>query len=180
MSPFRKLLCLDFDGVLHSYVKPWQGADVIPDPPVPGAMDALAAYTDRFRVAIHSSRSSSFEGIEAMKAWVLRHLEEWDAQLAGTVMDRIEWPLTKPPAVVTIDDRALTFDGTWPSAEALAAFQPWNKRDVEAEAAAMIAALTTCVGNFADGRYDDAEWTEGDSHEVVHALRARGYRIVRT
>ena len=179
MSPFRKLICLDFDGVLHSYTSGWQGADVISDPPVPGAMDALAAYTDRFRVAVYSSRSSSFEGVEAMKAWVLRHLEEWDDWLAQSVIDRIEWPLTKPPALVTIDDRAVTFDGRWPTVERLAAFQPWNKLDAEAEAADMIAALTTCVSTFADGRYDDAEWIEADSHEVVHALRARGYRIVR-
>ena len=34
----------------------------------------------------------------------------------------------KPPAMVTIDDRALTFDGTWPAIEMLKAFQPWNKR----------------------------------------------------
>ena len=43
-------------------------------------------------------------------------------------IEGLEWPLEKPAAFVTIDDRALTFDGTWPDIEALKQFQPWNKR----------------------------------------------------
>ena len=31
----KKTILADFDGVLHEYIKPWQGADVIPDGPVP-------------------------------------------------------------------------------------------------------------------------------------------------
>jgi hypothetical protein len=30
----KPILCLDFDGVIHSYSSGWKGADVIPDPPV--------------------------------------------------------------------------------------------------------------------------------------------------
>lgn len=30
------ILCLDFDGVCHSYTSGWKGAAVIPDPAVPG------------------------------------------------------------------------------------------------------------------------------------------------
>lgn len=29
----KPILCLDFDGVIHSYASGWKGADVIPDPP---------------------------------------------------------------------------------------------------------------------------------------------------
>lgn len=36
------------------------------------------------------------------------------------------------PALITIDDRAITFNGTWPRMEDLKAFQPWNKRVVGA------------------------------------------------
>ncbi len=42
----------------------------------------------------------------------------------------IDYPTAKPPALVTIDDRALTFDGTWPDMSTLQNFKPWNKRSV--------------------------------------------------
>ena len=37
-------------------------------------------------------------------------------------------PLEKPPAMVTIDDRAIQFNGEWPAIAWLKAFQPWYKR----------------------------------------------------
>ena len=42
--------------------------------------------------------------------------------------NRIRFPLEKPPAMVTIDDRAITFTGEWPDLDDLKAFKPWNKR----------------------------------------------------
>lgn len=132
-EPAKRLpiLVLDFDGVLHSYSSGWKGADVIPDPPVPGALEFVIKALNHFKVAIFSSRSNQEGGIEAMKAWLLEHLvadglfDEVDATL--TVEQEIQWPTEKPPAVVSIDDRALTFDGTWPEISDLLKFQPWNK-----------------------------------------------------
>jgi hypothetical protein len=49
----KPVLCLDFDGVIHGYQSGWQGANVIPDPPVPGAIEALLTYTEHFIVCIH-------------------------------------------------------------------------------------------------------------------------------
>jgi len=146
-----KILCLDFDGVLHSYTSGWKGARNIPDPPVPGAMAFLREAVARFEVAIHSSRARYFGGRRAMRRWLRFHLaEDWwkcewvgseDARLAYTaedgnviagevaifVLSRISFPLWKPPAHVTLDDRALTFTGTWPALDTLADFKPWNK-----------------------------------------------------
>ena len=66
----KPILCLDFDGVIHSYTSGWKGADVIPDPPVPGAMAFLWDATDHFRVAIFSSRSNQPGGMKAMITYV--------------------------------------------------------------------------------------------------------------
>ncbi len=122
----KPILCLDFDGVIHSYSSGWKGADNIPDPPVAGAMDFIRRALEHFKVAVYSSRSGQPDGIYAMRKWLRRHwLEEG---LAGDLEMEIEWPTEKPAALITIDDRAITFDGTWPSIDELKAFQPWNKR----------------------------------------------------
>jgi hypothetical protein len=122
----RPILSLDFDGVIHSYTSKWAGADVIPDPPVPGAIAFLREATKHFRVCIYSTRSATEAGREAMAGW----LGVWAARDDGDLdwLRRIEFPETKPPALVGIDDRILTFEGEWPSMERLLSFKPWNKR----------------------------------------------------
>lgn len=130
MNPKRKpILCLDFDGVIHGYESGWQGAAIIPDPPVPGAIEFIANSVERFRVAIYSSRSGQPGGIDAMRGWLaafmVAQVDSFDD--AMHILGQIEWPSEKPPAHVTIDDRALTFTGAWPSLEEIAGFRPWNK-----------------------------------------------------
>ena len=126
----RPVLSLDFDGVIHSYTSKWVAPDVIPDPPVEGAIAFLREATKHFRVCIFSTRSATEDGRAAMEIW----LDKWAlAQRAGDDEDmlwlgRVEFPETKPPAFVGIDDRVLTFEGEWPSMEQLLAFKPWNKR----------------------------------------------------
>ena len=119
----KPTLCLDFDGVLHSYKSGWQGAGVVSDPPVPGAIAFLREVVKHFTVAVHSSRSHEPGGITAMRSWLIAHS-------AGDpdYINQILFPSHKPSAFVTLDDRALTFDGTWPSIETLKEFKPWNKR----------------------------------------------------
>lgn len=121
-TAFRQTLCLDFDGVLHSYTSRWAGAEVIPDPPVDGALAFLTAAVERFRVAVFSARSHQPGGIDAMRAWFAAH------GLAPDVVAVLEFPSHKPQAIVYVDDRAVCFDGTWPSLDTLAAFKPWNRR----------------------------------------------------
>jgi hypothetical protein len=127
----KPILCLDFDGVIHSYSSGWKGADVVSDPPVPGAIAFLREAVKHFRVAIFSSRSNQPGGMEAMQMFIGQHVhrERLSDQEILSWASEIEWPKEKPPALVTIDDRAITFDGTWPDMAALAAFKPWNKRE---------------------------------------------------
>jgi hypothetical protein len=68
-------ICVDFDGVIHSYTSGWKGAVVIPDPPVEGAFAWLKEMTARgdFRINIYSSRSKERGAIEAMKVWFVEH-----------------------------------------------------------------------------------------------------------
>src|SRR5690348_395248 len=106
----KPILCLDFDGVIHSYISGWQGAAVVGDDPVPGAMRFIWEATEHFTVAIYSSRSGQTGGKRAMQAWLAAHFREhWaaDRTQADDKLAEIEWPSEKPPAMVTLDDRAL-------------------------------------------------------------------------
>lgn len=120
----RPILCLDFDGVIHSYKSGWKGAEVVPDMPVPGAMEFMRQALTMFRVAIYSSRSSSEAGIMAMKQWIERHARQ--ARFDGHEWWlKIEYPNYKPSAFLTIDDRAITFNGVWPDLGGLYNFKTW-------------------------------------------------------
>lgn len=138
-SRFVPILCLDFDGVLHSHVSGWKGPRCIPDPPVPGAMRWLRSllsepecvcsmaprYLD-FDVQIYSSRSRYLGGRWAMKRWLRRQFDEIGEP--PQCVELIKFPLFKPPAMLTIDDRAFQFGGKFPTVEEMKAFRPWNKQ----------------------------------------------------
>jgi len=148
----KPILCLDFDGVIHSYTSEWKGAAVIPDMPVPGALEFVVTALRHFDVHILSSRSHQWGGKRAMKRYIRNELirlddpvptwwrdyiadhsamDPWDITVrdaADLVVQTVKWPWFKPPALVTIDDRALTFNGTWPTPDSIRAFKPWNKR----------------------------------------------------
>lgn len=125
----KPILCLDFDGVIHSYDSGWKGADQIPDAPVLGAMEFIRAAQEYFTVCIFSSRTNQPGGRDAMISYMDNHLtHRFGIEAAYRISDNIQWPTAKPSAFVTIDDRAITFTGEWPSIEDLLAFKTWNKK----------------------------------------------------
>jgi hypothetical protein len=98
----RRTVCLDFDGVVHSYRSGWRGAPVIPDPPIHGTAEAIARLRQNYRVVIYSARCRSAEGRRAIEAWLRKYNIQVDE-----VCDH------KPPALVYVDDRAIPFRGDW-------------------------------------------------------------------
>lgn len=114
----KQTVIFDFDGVINSYTSRWQGADVIPDSPVIGIKEAITEIRKYYRVVVVSSRCYQPGGIEAIKTW----LEKYDITVDGVTDE-------KPPAVVIVDDRAITFDGnTEGLLEKIKSFKPWNKK----------------------------------------------------
>ncbi len=154
MAEYRQRILVDFDGVLHSYESGWQGARTIADPPVPGAISWLCHTVSQIDVAILSSRSHQFGGRWAMKRWLRKHAAKhfyethdglmgmWKAigfrpgmdpvqdecrHAANQLVKLIQWPKYKVPSLLTIDDRAICFDGAFPRVAAIKEFKPWNR-----------------------------------------------------
>lgn len=115
----KQTIVIDFDGVLHSYTSGWRGAAIIPDPPTTGAREAVARLRETYTVVVVSSRCHQPGGIEAIRDWLAAH---------GIGVDAVT--NDKPPHIVVVDDRALRFEGDWPSVIAgiPAASVPWNKK----------------------------------------------------
>lgn len=127
---YKRILCLDFDGVCHSYTSGWQGADVIPDDPVPGLFEFLEAAAQYFDIQVFSSRSHQPGGTEAMMMWFYEQRKKWrEAGGQGKEVIEITFPKVKPNAFISIDDRGITFTGEWPSVESLLEFRPWHKKE---------------------------------------------------
>lgn len=117
----RRLICLDFDGVIHSYVSGWQGISRANDPPVDGALEFIdTCLQANFCVAIYSSRSRSYAGMRCMADYLAQHS-------AAHLIHQVSWPAKKPAAWLTIDDRAWRFTGRFPSLLDIDRFRPWNR-----------------------------------------------------
>lgn len=126
----KPILSLDFDGVLHAYTSGWQGISFASDPPTEGAMDFLREALKHFRISVFSSRSALPEGLSVMRSWLLYHYGQHHGLSHTQAHDELSdvvMAVTKPHAHVSIDDRAITFKGTWPSMDEILNFKPWNR-----------------------------------------------------
>jgi hypothetical protein len=166
------ILCIDFDGVIHSYISGWKGPRNIPDPPVRGAIKWLRSllsdpesvcclaprYLD-YDVQIYSSRSRYIGARWAMKKW-LRSEFKMDGY-SGDLVELIKFPTKKPQASILIDDRGYRFQGHFPTVEEMKGMlKPWNKKNKDYE----YVDLTILVGNIGCGKswYAQQKAKKGD------------------
>jgi len=114
----KKTVVFDFDGVIHSYVSGWQGADVIPDDPVPGIREAIQEIREAgYEVVVTSARCIYTGGRNAIDDYLMKH---------DIFVDKIT--AAKVPAIVYIDDCAVCFDGKPETLlDKIKNFKPWHK-----------------------------------------------------
>lgn len=144
------ILCLDFDGCIHDYRHGWQDGTIYGEL-TPGFLDWACQAGKLFMLVVYSSRSKEAVGALAMADWIaLKAYDEgWqttDLPFNKPTLDN-ELPMlrmlhalradvvclyfahTKPPAFLTIDDRAITFFGKWDDPvlrpNVLRLFKPW-------------------------------------------------------
>lgn len=132
----KKIICIDFDGVIHSYDNGF-GDGSIYGSIVPGFFEWVLKVRETFDLAVYSSRSKTLGGLGAMMDWMNTQLKEWKKNnnrepAAPPFLSDFVFAVEKPAAFLTIDDRAVCFDGNWfderydPSQ--LLNFKPWNKK----------------------------------------------------
>lgn len=97
----KKTICLDFDGVCNTYTG-WKGEDELFQPRQ-GLEDFIKTlFATGFHVAVHSTRPST-----SLYTWFSKYLP----RIAED--PRFSCPGGKPPAVCYIDDRGITFTGSF-------------------------------------------------------------------
>lgn len=119
---FTPTVCLDFDGVIHSYASGWRGVTVIPDPPVEGAYEAIRSMQDQgYKVVVFSTRANSEAGLMAINDY-----------LHDMGVEGVEVHSKKPKALIYVDDRGYRFGGRWEPLlrllEDQSDLRPWNKQ----------------------------------------------------
>jgi len=131
MPDFKPIICVDFDGCVHSYERGWQGGEIY-GTVVPGFFEWVERVRDRFKIVIYSSRSKEEAGVVAMDLWLSEQYRLWLQSTSAAVMDTFEFAHEKPPAWLTVDDRCVRFDGDWAmpelTVEAMADYKPWMMR----------------------------------------------------
>jgi hypothetical protein len=115
----RYTVAVDFDGVIHSYVSGWQGGTVIPDPPVPGAIEWMTEVASVYELVVLTTRAREPGGAEAVKLWLAQN------GLPFPVLVTAE----KPMAVFYLDDRGWRFRGRFPTLMTIRRAQPWKVGD---------------------------------------------------
>lgn len=113
-------IAIDFDGVLSAYTG-WKGAGAPLDPPVEGAIQAIRDYQDAgLYVIIYSSRADTNKAVIVLEGWLRQY------GLESSRIDDIHITNQKPPAIVYLDDRGVTFTGKFPTPAEILAFKTWQ------------------------------------------------------
>jgi len=132
-------VAIDWDGVVHNATSGFVAGHVFPDPPVPGAIEAIRDYLGRFDVVIHSCRLSHHSGsglhlrleqqriIESMVDYLTDHGLTEDDLYAQRGTLKFWTDHGKPLALLYIDDRGFRFVGEFPTVQEIYRLRPWNK-----------------------------------------------------
>lgn len=127
----KPTICIDFDGVIHSYEHGWRNGEIY-GTVTPGFFEWASRMREHFTLVIYSSRSKDIDMRGAMYRWIQDQRNEWynaNRPIEFVSIDDFTFAHEKPSAFITIDDRCICFDGDWSkiTAERVFNFKPWNK-----------------------------------------------------
>jgi hypothetical protein len=118
-----KVVAVDFDGVINSYISGWKGPTETDAPVLSAAESLQTLYNRGYKIIIFSTRANTREGIDAIREYLRKHTEN------NELADAIEVTAQKPIADMYIDDRAIPFNGDWEETlKRIEEFKPWTER----------------------------------------------------
>lgn len=101
MKAHRMRVCIDFDGVIHSYDKGYGDGSLYGDP-IEGAIDNIVKLHDAgHNIYILTARKKKQH--KEVEAWIRKHLPGSHKNISIIVSN------TKPPAGAYVDDKAIAF-----------------------------------------------------------------------
>jgi hypothetical protein len=185
---YKPIICIDFDGVIHSYENGWQDGEIYGNA-TPGFFAWAIKAKDHFELVIYSSRSKTPEGIAAMREaigkWSIDAIN--NGEVSGDfvwpeLFDKLDFSDVKPPAFLTIDDRAICFQGSWAALDPaeLLEFRTWTEIDRSGNGAFVddYNRMIATISNFCS-RYDVSKpdmifhpqmLTKMKAHSGVHSM----------
>lgn len=90
---------------------------------------AIAGHTIDGRHALHRyPRLLEYDQEMVMEGYNTRSIAGMRHVARAFIRSELSFPLFKPAAHLTIDDRAWCFDGRFPLIDEIQAFKPWNRR----------------------------------------------------
>ena len=107
----RPPIAIDFDGVIHGYSKGFDDGTIY-DGPTEDVAETITELKKKYYIYIHSQRTGTPEGIEAIRDYLLKYNIPFD-----------EISATKPPAKFFIDDKAIRFKNWKQTVKDLADFE---------------------------------------------------------
>jgi hypothetical protein len=128
----KPIICIDFDGVIHSYEHGWRNGEIY-GTVTNGFFEWASVMKDHFTLVIYSSRSKDINMQAKMYLWLMDRWHDWIASHSPIgdfiVYGDFEFAHQKPSAFITIDDRCICFNGDWSAitADRIFSFKPWNK-----------------------------------------------------
>ena len=129
VRPVKYTVCVDFDGVLHTYDGRYEGDHIAEGLPIEGAIGWLFEAVQHFEVVILTTRGGSWRGRRAIRRWLRKHSGDifYDGPGYRGIKD-VKITNRKPPALMYIDDRAVRFTGEyWPNPREVHRARPWWK-----------------------------------------------------
>ena len=114
----RKSIVFDFDGVIHKYSKGWQDGSIY-DEPVAGIKEVINELHKTYDIYVVSTRARELSGQLEIERYLDKYGIEYDCVTS-----------IKVPAMVYIDDRAITFDpeNIDQLVQDIKEFEPWSKK----------------------------------------------------